>query len=275
MWQVLSAAFAWPIRPAGKYSARIAYVRTEAPPRLAIIDHSAMVDTRTSATSAISAAINNTVAIDKASCARIPRRRKLLAQTPRISEPALSATAITNKWLTIAEGDRPSTSSIHGDAQSPCSAHAVLMHMVESGARHQNLRSRKTNPRFMAPDRALSAEAEWGTTTNVTMAHSAVSTASSSNRPRQPIHASNHSVGAVAATAPSAPTITKQPLNRARRSRGNHSTIALNPAMTAEPAPIPIKTRASTRLQKLSPMAKSAAPAEATNRSTLCTRRGP
>src|SRR6516164_11698958 len=70
-------------------------------------------------------------------CVLTPRRRRRSARIPWRRAPAQSARAIMNKWWTISERARFSTSASHGPAHNPCSAQAVLMHIVERGANRQ------------------------------------------------------------------------------------------------------------------------------------------
>src|SRR5262249_3214127 len=96
-----------------------------------------------------------------------------------------------------------------------------------------------------------------------------------SSKPRQPIYSKSQAAGEVAHIAPNVPSIMKQPLNRSRRSFGNHDTIALSPAINAPATPKPIKARPTTSVAKSSLRANNAAPPAATRSSPLCTRRGP
>lgn len=76
-------------------------------------------------------------------------------------------------------------------------------------------------------------------------------------------------------TAPNEPSMIIKPLMRAKRSLGNQRTIILRPDISAAALPSPIIARAMRSETKPVDSPKSAAPAAATTKSKLWTRRGP
>ena len=122
---------------------------------------------------------------------------------------------------------------------------------------------------------AAAGNRQSGTTHKISRAATALSAPRTANRPRQPTVCTTNSAGAVAVTAPSAPSITNQPLTRASRSAGNHSTMALKPAINARATPRPIRARPTINPARLSASAKTSAPALASSMSALWMVRGP
>jgi hypothetical protein len=114
-----------------------------------------------------------------------------------------------------------------------------------------------------------------GTTRRMVSDTAAEATARIANRPRQPTTWTTVSAGPVAERAPSAPSMMYQPLARATRSGGNHSTMALRPAIRPTATPRPMRARPTRSITTPSATANRSEPAAATRSKALSMSRGP